>query len=61
MCYNLYSHHKALTKGISFNAILPRVYLDFFSALISLFILIKVQCNIYMVFNLKVNPVFLKD
>lgn len=33
----------------------------FFSGLISLFILIKVQCNIYMVFNLKVNPVFLED
>lgn len=32
-----------------------------FSGLISLFILIKVQYNIYMAFNLKVNPVFLKD
>lgn len=44
-----------------FNAILPRVYLNFFPGLISLFILIKVQYNIYMVFNLKVNLVYLKD
>lgn len=61
MCYNLYSHHKALTKGIFFNATLPRVYVNFFSGLISLFILIREQCNIYMVFNLKANPVSLKD
>lgn len=61
MCSNLSSHHEALTKGIFFNVTLPWVYLNFFSGLISLFILIKAQCNIYMVFNLKVNPVFLKE